>query len=59
MNKKKDLEDNQNHILEKLNVDLQVKDEEMNKLKRYINQIEREISSSGGIHTSHENDKLR
>jgi hypothetical protein len=37
MGKKKDLEDSQSNILDKLNSDLQHKDEELNKLKRYIN----------------------
>jgi predicted RNase H-like nuclease (RuvC/YqgF family) len=56
--KKKDMEETQAQILDRLNGSLHLKDEELSQLKRYLNQLERDLSTSGN-HTSHENDILR
>ena len=52
------MEETQAQILDTLNGTLHVKDEELAQLKRSLNQLERDLSSSGN-HTSHENDILR
>jgi hypothetical protein len=52
------MEETQAQILDTLNGTLHLKDEELAQLKRYLNQLERDLSTSGN-HTSHENDILR